>query len=95
MHVDIAGVSCSGIPPTSGVDPTNDMRLTKTIKDNSYLIVMSMFGVLLIMSLIVVIRYTIILYIYHILKYIFNLRIVLLPTYSSRDLTERETFIVL
>ena len=69
MHVEVAGVSCIEIPPTSGVDPTNDMRLTKTIKDNSYLIVMSMFGVLLIVSLIVVIRYTIIIYISHIKIY--------------------------
>ena len=65
MHVDVAGVSCSEIPPTSGLDPTN-MGLTETIKDNSYLIVMSIFVVLLIVSLVVVIRYTIILY--HILK---------------------------
>ena len=69
MHVDVAGVSCSEIPPTSVVDPTNDMRLTKTIRDNGFLTAMIFFVVLLIVSLVVIIRYTLI--IYHILKYYF------------------------
>ena len=59
MHVEVAGVSCNEIPPTSGPDPTNPMTLTETIKDNSYLIGWCITVVLLVMLIVIVIRYTI------------------------------------
>ena len=67
MHVNVAGVSCSEIPPTSGLDPTNPMTSTKTKKDNSYLIGLCITVVLLVMM---IIRYTIL---HHILQQIYSL----------------------
>ena len=70
MHVNVAGVSCSEIPPTSGLDPTNPMTSTKTKKDNSYLIGLCITVVLLVMLIVMIIRYTIL---HHILQQIYSL----------------------
>ena len=100
MHVNVAGVSCSEIPPsdtseippsatseippsatseippsaTSEIPPStttsvpdlpNPTTLTKTIKDNSYLIGLCITVVLLVILIVIVIRYTIL---HHILQ---------------------------
>ena len=96
MHVNVAGVSCSEIPPsdtseippsatseippaTSEIPPStttsvpdlpNPTTLTKTIKDNSYLIGLCITVVLLVILIVMVIRYTIL---HHILQQIYSL----------------------
>ena len=69
MHVNVAGVSCSEIPPsaTTELDPPNPTILTKTIKHNGFVVGFSITFILLV---IMIIRYTIL---HHILQQIYSL----------------------
>ena len=65
MHVNVVGVSCSEIPPSATISAPTPTTLTKTIKDNSYLIGLCITVVLLVILIVMVIRYTIL---HHILQ---------------------------